>query len=229
MPNDPANAQLIVPNPLAMCCAGKTVLVVEDSRHASDALRLMLRHLGARMRRASTLAEAERHLSLYRPEALVVDLGLPDGPGERLIAALAMDPRRPARILALSAMSDRGPSAMACGADAFVEKPVPGLAALAAALAPEFILPRALGQALPDAVGSADHRSLCDDLDAVTALLHDEPDASACRYASEFLSGLALQTGDAPLAAMAERLSNGADPGLLLRMIADRRAALPVM
>lgn len=227
MLTDPATAPLAVPNPLANCCAAKTVLVVEDSRHASDALRLMLRHLGARMRRASTLAEAERHLSLYRPDAVVIDLGLPDGPGERLIAALAMDPRRPARILALSAMSDRGPTAMACGADAFVEKPVPGLAALAAALVPDIILPRASAHARPATLASEDHRSLCDDLDAVTALLHDAPDASAFLYASEFLSGLALQTGDAPLAAMAVRLSNGADPGLLLRMIADRRAALP--
>jgi CheY-like chemotaxis protein len=228
MPSDPAlhpTGPLTVPNPMATCCAGKTVLVVEDSRHASDALRLMLRHLGARMRRAGTLAEAGRHLTLYRPDALVVDLGLPDGPGESLIASLALDPRRPARILALSALPDRGPAALACGADAFVEKPVPGLAALAAALVPEIAFPLSMAGSVP----APDRRSLRDDLESVTALLRDDPDPSTCRYASEFLSGVALQTGDGPLAAMAARLSDGADPGLLLRMIADRRAALPTL
>ena len=78
MPSDPTlhpTGPLTVANPMATCCAGKTVLVVEDSRHASDALRLMLRHLGARMRRAGTLAEAGRHFTLYRPDALVVDGG----------------------------------------------------------------------------------------------------------------------------------------------------------
>lgn len=226
MLTDPATAPAALPNPLANCCAAQTVLVVEDSRHAADALRLMLRHLGARMRRAGTLTEAGRHLSLYRPDALVVDLGLPDGPGERLIASLALDPRRPARILAMSALPDRGPAALACGADAFVEKPVPGLAALAAALVPDIIIPQAAGQALRT-TPAADNRSLCDDLEAVTALLRDDPDARACTYASEFLSGLALQTGDGPLALVAARLSDGADPGLLLRMIAERRAAFP--
>jgi CheY-like chemotaxis protein len=204
-------------------------LVVEDSRHASDALRLMLRHLGARMRRAGTLAEAGRHLSLYRPDALVVDLGLPDGPGERLIASLALNPRRPARILALSALPDRGPAALACGADAFVEKPVPGLAALAAALVPEIAFPISMAGSMAGSVPAPDRRSLRDDLESVTALLQDDPDPSTCRYASEFLSGVALQAGDGPLAAMAARLSEGADPGLLLRMIADRRAALPLL
>lgn len=225
MPSDPTLPAHVGTDPMATCCAGKTILVVEDSRHASDALRLMLRHLGARMRRAGTLAEAGRHLTLYRPDAVVVDLGLPDGPGERLIASLALDPRRPARILALSALPERGADALACGADAFVEKPVPGLRALAAALVPDVVLPRSLDAPL----AAPDRRSLRDDLETVTALLQDDPDPNACRYASEFLSGLALQTGDGPLAAMAARLSDGADPGLLLRMIADRRAALPML
>jgi CheY-like chemotaxis protein len=225
----PATAPLTRPNLLAACCAAKTVLVVEDSRHASDALRLMLRQLGARMRRAGTLAEAGRHLSLYRPDALVVDLGLPDGPGERLIAALAIDPRRPARILALSALPERGPAAMACGADAFVEKPVPGLAALAGALVPDIVLPPASDLAQSTPPPPSDPSSLCDDLAAMTALLRDDPDAHTRRYASEFLSGLARQTGDGPLAAMSAHLSDGANPGLLIRMIADRRAALALL
>lgn len=219
MPADP----FLLPNAQALCCDGQTVLVVEDSRHASDALRLMLRHLGARMRRAGTLAEASRHLTLYRPDTVMIDLGLPDGPGERLIAALALDPRRPKRILALSALTDRGPAALACGADAFLEKPVAGLSALAAAVAPDHVVP-----ALPeDRAPRADARSLSDDLASMADLLRSGPDLPTRRYAADFLTGLAQQTGDSPLAMVAAQLPQGSDTGLLLRMIADRRAALP--
>ena len=66
--------------------AGLTVLVVEDSRYACEAMRLLCQHSGARLRRADSLAAAARHLRVYRPDVLIVDLGLPDGPGEALIA-----------------------------------------------------------------------------------------------------------------------------------------------
>ncbi|MEY4983700.1 MAG: hypothetical protein RIR62_1966, partial [Pseudomonadota bacterium] len=68
--------------------AGLTLLAVEDSRLAADGLRLLCRSQGARLRRAATCAEAGRHLSLYRPDAILIDLGLPDGNGEALVAAL---------------------------------------------------------------------------------------------------------------------------------------------
>ena len=221
MPADP----FPLPQTHALCCGGQTVLVVEDSRHASDALRLMLRHLGARMRRAGTLAEAFRHLRLYRPDAMMIDLGLPDGPGERLIAALTLDPRRPRRIVALSALPDRGPAALACGADAFVEKPIAGLSALVAAVAPDHVVPP-----LPDfGAPRPDARSLGDDLASMADLLRSSPDLPTRRYAADFLTGLAQQTGDSPLATVAAQLPQGADTGLLLRMIADRRAALPLL
>ena len=73
---------------------GVTVLAVEDSRFASDALRLMCRRLGARLRRAESLQAAASHLRLYRPDVVIVDLGLPDGRGEALIAeVVARKPR----------------------------------------------------------------------------------------------------------------------------------------
>lgn len=202
-------------------CVGKTVLVVEDSRAASDALRLMLLRLGARMRRADTLADASRHLSLYRPDAVLVDLGLPDGSGDALIAAMALDLRRPGRIVALSAYPDRAAGALACGADVFLEKPVGGVRALLAALDPALDLIDEDGPPAPDPL------ALMDDLGHAAARLQAVPDAKARRYLTGFLTGLARQTGDDALAATIASLPPDGDTGLLLRLIEDRRAALP--
>ncbi|MFC3118515.1 response regulator [Jhaorihella thermophila] len=81
---------------------GWTILVVEDSLYASDAVRLLCLRSGARIRRADCLASARRHLQVYRPSAIIVDLGLPDGSGLGLIAELnAAVPRIPV-IIAVS-------------------------------------------------------------------------------------------------------------------------------
>ncbi|MDZ7909754.1 MAG: response regulator [Gemmobacter sp.] len=107
---------------------GLTLLAVEDSRLTCEVLRLMCQRSGARLRRADGLAAARVHLRRYRPDVVLIDLGLPDGRGEDLMADLAARPGHPPII----GMSGMGHDGLPAGADAFLHKPLPGLAMLSA-------------------------------------------------------------------------------------------------
>jgi len=110
---------------------GLTVLVVEDSRFASEAMRLLCIRSGARIRRADSLKSAHRHLRVYRPNVVVVDLGLPDGSGLELISLLSThtSPDRPIIIATSGADGEGlGEAARAVGADSFLPKPINGVA-----------------------------------------------------------------------------------------------------
>ena len=67
---------------------GLTVLVIEDSRDACEAMRLLCLRSGARIRRADCMRAARRHLQVYRPSVVIADLGLRDGNGIDLIQEL---------------------------------------------------------------------------------------------------------------------------------------------
>ena len=115
---------------------GLTVLVVEDSRFASEALRLLCLRSGARIRRADSIAAAERHLTVYRPSVAIVDIGLPDGSGLDLIEALNLARPRVTALLGTSG-SEPGEAAHAvatAGGDGFLPKPMESLAAFQAAI-----------------------------------------------------------------------------------------------
>ena len=107
---------------------GMTVLVVEDSRFACDAMRLLCLRSGARIRRADCLQSARRHLALYRPTVTIIDLGLPDGSGAELIAEVSTSLPRVAVVLGTSGDSFAEDVAYAAGADGFFPKPVENLA-----------------------------------------------------------------------------------------------------
>jgi len=214
---------------------GLTVLVVEDSRFACDALRLLCQRSGARLRRAETLHAARAHLKVYRPDVVIVDLGLPDGRGESLIRNLALQVPRPAVILGSSGDPGGRTAALAAGAMGFLEKPIASLAAFQAALL-HHLPDRATGvttampppdDLLPDDPPPADPLALRDDLARAADLIAAAPDRSQRRYLTGFLAGLARTTHDTALEQAAAGLEDGAQglaavAGLLSRRLARR-------
>ena len=117
--------------PRRHCLFGVTILLVEDSRGMSEAVRLFAAESGARVRRADSLASAARHLAIYRPNVVITDLGLPDGDGLALIRHLARAATPFRAIIAMSGhdLADWEGEARAAGAATCLEKPIPSLRA----------------------------------------------------------------------------------------------------
>ncbi|HMO72575.1 MAG TPA: response regulator [Paracoccaceae bacterium] len=222
----PRTALAQVPSP-DLPLAGLTLLAVEDSRYASDALRLMAQRSGARLRRAGTVAEAARHLRVYRPDAVLLDPGLPDGCGLDLLAASGVQGRGAPPVIVLSGDAGWREAALEAGAAAFLEKPLAGLPAFQSALLA--VLPdRAWLAGLAPAQAAlppGDPLALCDDLAAAAGRLAAGPDDRARRYVAGFLGGLARATGDAVLAhAVADLPGQPQAVGAVAARLAERLA-----
>lgn len=207
---------------------GLTVLVVEDSRYACDAMRLLCLRSGARIRRADSLKSARRHLQVYRPSVLIVDMGLPDGSGADLIAELNETSPRISAILATSGDPHTEVEAEAAGADGFMQKPIAGLTAfqtcVIAALPPER-RPNVTRVVQDDAV-LPDPLAFRDDMAHVADVLGDHADARTIDYVAQFLSGVAGSAGDAQLERAARSLARARADGLPLQSDLARLAGL---
>ncbi|MCA0921860.1 response regulator [Pseudooceanicola nanhaiensis] len=177
---------------------GLTVLVVEDSRYASDAMRLLCLRSGARIRRADSLRAARRHLRVYRPSITIIDLGLPDGDGAELIADLARATPRVAVILATSGETQLRDEALAAGADGFLAKPMLSVMAFQDAilrhLPPEYH-PRGPREVLSDRV-EPDPIAYRDDMAHLAAILAPDVPVEVVDYARQFLQGVAQDAED---------------------------------
>ena len=99
------------------------VLVVDDEPEIVRGLRIVLRDAGYAVEAASTKAEALTSLATRPPEALVLDLVLPDGDGVSVCKEIRSWSKLP--ILVLSAVGDEREKvrALDAGADDYVTKP----------------------------------------------------------------------------------------------------------
>lgn len=196
--------------------AGLTLLTVEDSRFASEALRLLCQCSGARLRRAETMAAARHHLQIYRPDVVIIDLGLPDGPGTELIAELASG-SFDGLIMASSGDPDTRSAALAAGAIGFLEKPLDSLSAFQNAILAAMHGKPATRPADPGHQISPDPQALQDDLIHACDLIAAS-DADQRRYGADFVRSLARSSHDTRLegAARAARNDTAAMAGLAL-------------
>ncbi|WP_199260050.1 response regulator [Paracoccus binzhouensis] len=218
--------------------SGLTVLVVEDSRVASEAVRLLCLRSGARIRRADSIRSALRHLQTYRPNAVIVDMGLPDGDGADMIASIARTLPRVPVILGISGDPQNREAALRAGADGFLVKPVESLAvfqqAILAALPPT-ARPQGL-RVLPDDVIPADPDALREDLVHVADVLSQADDTEAIEYIARFLAGVARSAHDRMLEDAATALARDHADGRALAMdlarisglVQDRLAAVRI-
>ncbi len=116
---------------------GARVLVVDDEPQILRALQMKLRGAGYDVATAATAEEALSKAAMQPPEAVILDLLLPDGSGTDVCAQLRTWTSAP--ILVLSAVGEEKEkiAALDAGADDYVTKPFSGdelLARLRAAL-----------------------------------------------------------------------------------------------
>ena len=199
---------------------GLTLLIVDDSRFTCDALRLILQRAGARLRRAESLEIARLHLAFCRPDLAIVDLGLPDGRGEDLIAELSAEGFP---VLGLSGDPEGREAALDAGAAGFIEKPLGSVASLVR-LIRQLVTgagPVEKGEDTP--APSGDLMALRDDLSRAAALITAPGDPA---YAKSFLRSLARASRDTVLETAVQDTHTAFDRAKLARMIDERLATL---
>jgi CheY-like chemotaxis protein len=202
---------------------GLALLVVDDSRFTCDALRLILQRAGARLRRAESLEIARLHLAFHRPDLAIVDLGLPDGRGQDLIAELS---REGLPVLGLSGDPEGREIALDAGAAGFIEKPIGSVAGLVRLIRQLATGAGPLERGQDTAPPPADPMALRDDLVRAIGLITGSGDPG---YAQSFLRSLARAAGDSKLEAAAQDIRTAFDRAKLARMIEDRVATLGSM
>jgi CheY-like chemotaxis protein len=191
------------------CLFAVTILLVEDSRSASEAIRLMAAESGARVRRADSLYAAARHLAIYRPNVVMVDLGLPDGDGMALIRHLGTATPPIGGVIALSGndRSEWQAEALASGAAACLEKPIGGLRAfqdVILSVLPDAETRRPDGRDLTLAGRASVRAAFEEDLRRALSLLAvavPGRDAETIAYCAQFLGSVGGMLGDAGLVA----------------------------
>lgn len=215
---DPFSAPISKRRPLL----GVTILLIEDSRFCSEAVRLMTMRTGARLRRADCVRSAHKHLAMYRPDLVIVDVGLPDGSGVDLIAELH---GQDFATLAISGSvnEETRSDVMAAGANGFLPKPIGNIAqfqeAIIASIKGNTTMP-GFAPSIVSEQPELDQRALVDDLDHIRDVLAEalpQKDMGQVEYCAQFVASIARTAQDQELlsgaAAFFKRIEHG-DAGM---------------
>jgi two-component system KDP operon response regulator KdpE len=102
------------------------VLIFEDDKGIQNVLRMLFEANGFRVIVAETAARGEQDARLYRPDVVVVDLGLPDRDGLDVVAAIRVWSPVPIVVLTARTAEAERLTAFELGADDYVMKPFSG-------------------------------------------------------------------------------------------------------
>ncbi len=100
-----------------------TVLVVEDERKLRDFIRSYLENAGFTVLSTGSGAEALTMAAAAAPDLVVLDLGLPDVPGETVARELRATARTPILMLTAKSSEEDRIRGLELGADDYVTKP----------------------------------------------------------------------------------------------------------
>jgi len=99
------------------------ILVIEDDAAIRDVLRVLLQAEHYRVIEAETGARGEIEARSHRPDLLLVDLGLPDDDGVKVIRRIRSWSPVPVVVLSARTMEAQKIAALDAGADDYVTKP----------------------------------------------------------------------------------------------------------
>jgi two-component system, OmpR family, KDP operon response regulator KdpE len=99
------------------------ILVIEDEPAIRAVLRVLLEAEGYRFIEADTAMRAEIEARSHKPDLLLVDLGLPDGDGLKVIRKVRAWSPVPVIVLSARTMEEQKIAALDAGADDYVTKP----------------------------------------------------------------------------------------------------------
>jgi two-component system KDP operon response regulator KdpE len=99
------------------------ILVIEDDDAIRNVVRLLLQAEQYRVIEAATAARGEIEARSHKPDLLLVDLGLPDGDGLKVIERVREWSQMPIVVLSARTMEAQKVAALDAGADDFVTKP----------------------------------------------------------------------------------------------------------
>jgi two-component system KDP operon response regulator KdpE len=99
------------------------VLVVEDEGQMRTFVSIALAAYGYRMLEASTAADGIRQASEYRPDLVLLDLGLPDRDGSEVIRRIREWSRMPILVISARGREESKVKALDEGADDYLTKP----------------------------------------------------------------------------------------------------------
>ncbi len=99
------------------------ILVIEDEPAIRAVLRALLQSEGYRVAEADTALRAEIEARSHKPDLLLIDLGLPDADGLKVIRRVRAWSQVPIVVLSARTMEEQKIAALDAGADDYVTKP----------------------------------------------------------------------------------------------------------